>query len=231
MALNKNSIITLSVILIIILLVIVGFVVYLLNMYNPALVNGVVDAKYPLDIVSNNLAATLNEFTLSFWYYVDGWNYKYNEEKTLLDWDNGTLHIAFKPKDNSMVITMKDRDGNSRSCVVEDVKLQKWNFVSLTLWNRSLDVIIDTKYSHSCAQDTSPDYTKSTDMNLFGNDGFNGKLANLYFYNYARKVSDTLKLYNNGPFETDWILALASKLQGSIKVSINVDVDMNVGWN
>ena len=51
MALNRNSIITISVTIIIILLAIVGFIVYLLNMYNPALVNGVVDTKISLDIV------------------------------------------------------------------------------------------------------------------------------------------------------------------------------------
>jgi len=228
MALSKTNIITISVVILFILLAIVGFVLYLLYMYNPSLVNGVVDARYPRDIVSPNLSSTLNEFTLSFWYYVDGWKYKYNEEKTLLNWDDGKLHIVFKPTDNTMVISMKNSDGETRKCIVEDVKLQKWNFVSLTLWNRSLDIMVDTQYSHSCAQDTSPDYSSSSDMNLFGNDGFNGKLSNLYFYNHARKVSDTMALYNNGPFYKDWVLTLASKIQGSMKVSVNLDV--NIGW-
>lgn len=218
---KKNIIITTAIILVI-LLAIVGLVLLLRNIYNPVLVNGVVDAKYPLDIVSNNLASTNNEFTLSFWYYIDGWNYKYNEEKALLNWDDGKLYIAFKPIHNTMEISLKNTDGNINTCVIEDVKLQKWNFVTLTLWNRSLDIILDNNYSHSCGQSTPPDYSNSTDMSLFGNDGFNGKVSNLYFYNYARKISDVIALYNAGPFNGDLMYSLSSKLQGNMTVTVNV---------
>ena len=64
-------------------------------------------------------------------------------------------------------------------------------------------------------------------MNLLGNDGFNGKISNVYFYDHARLVSDTVDLYNKGPYFKDSILTMASKLQGSIKISVNVDVDVD----
>jgi hypothetical protein len=210
----------------VVLLALVGVLLYIMYMYNPALLNGMVDARYPLELVSENLVKTQNEFTLSFWYYVEGWKYKYNEKKTLLNWDDGKLMVEFRPKDNSMVITMKDLDGNDRECVVEDIKLQKWNYVSLTLWNRSLDVIVDDKYSQSCAQDNSPDYSNSSTMSILGDDGFNGKVSNVYFYNYARKFEESIDLYNKGPFYKSLLLELASKLQGSIKVSVSVDLDI-----
>ena len=212
----------------VVLLALVGVIIYIMYMYNPALLNGVVDARYPLELVSENLVKTQNEFTLSFWYYIEGWKYKYNERKTLLNWDNGKLIVEFRPKDNTMVITMKDLDGNNRQCTVEDIKLQKWNFVSLTLWNRSLDVILDDTYSQSCAQDNSPDYSNSSVMNILGNDGFNGKVSNVYFYNYARKFDETIELYNKGPLYKSVLLEFASKLRGSIKVNVAVDVDVDV---
>lgn len=212
----------------VVLLALVGVLLYLLYMYNPALLNGMVDARYPLELVSENLVKTQNEFTLSFWYYVEGWKYKYNEKKTLLNWDDGKLMVEFRPKDNSMVITMKDLDGNDRECVVEDIKLQKWNYVSLTLWNRSLDVIVDDKYSQSCAQDNSPDYSNSSTISILGDDGFNGKVSNIYFYNYARKFEESIDLYNKGPFYKSLLLELAAKIQGSIKVSVSVDVDLDI---
>ena len=212
----------------IVLLALVGILIYIMYMYNPALLNGMVDARYPLELVSENLVKTQNEFTLSFWYYIEGWKYKYNEQKTLINWDNGKLIVEFRPKENNMVITMKDLNGNNRQCTVEDIKLQKWNFVSLTLWNRSLDVILDDTYSQSCAQDNSPDYSNSSVMNILGNDGFNGKISNVYFYNYARKFDETIDLYNKGPLYKNVLLELASKLQGSIKVNVAVDVDVDV---
>ena len=212
----------------VVILALVGVLLYIMYLYNPALLNGVIDARYPIEVVSENLVKTQNEFTLSFWYYVEGWKYKYNETKTLLNWDNGKLVVDLKPKDNTMVITMLDLDGNKRECVVEDIKLQKWNFVCLTLWNRSLDVILDDKYSQSCAQDNSPDYSNSSEVVVSGKDGFNGKISNIYFYNYARKYEETLDLYNKGPFYKSLLLALASKLKGSIKVNVSVDVDVDV---
>ena len=212
----------------VVLLALVGVLLYIMFMYNPALLNGMVDARYPLELVSENLVNTQNEFTLSFWYYVEGWKYKYNEKKTLLNWGDGKLIVDFRPKDNNMIIKMKDLDGNDRVCVVEDVKLQKWNFVCLTLWNRSLDVILDDAYSQSCAQDNSPDYSNSSIMSILGNDGFNGKVSNLYFYNYARKFEESVDLYNKGPFYKNLLLELASKLQGNIKVNVSVDVDVDV---
>ena len=212
----------------VVLLVLVGVLLYLLWLYNPALLNGMVDARYPLELVSENLVKTQSEFTLSFWYYIEGWKYKYNEKKTLLNWDNGKLIVDFRPKENNMVITMKDLNGNDRKCVVEDIKLQKWNFVCLTLWNRSLDVVLDDKYSQSCSQDNSPDYSNSSTMNILGNDGFNGRVSNVYFYNYARKFEESADLYNKGPFYKSLLLELASKLQGSIKVNVSLDVDVDV---
>ena len=95
----------------VVLLALVGVLLYIMYMYNPALLNGMVDARYPLELVSENLVKTQNEFTLSFWYYVEGWKYKYNEKKTLLNWDDGKLMVEFRPKDNSMVIIMKDLNG------------------------------------------------------------------------------------------------------------------------
>jgi hypothetical protein len=212
----------------VVVLAIVGVLLYLMYLYNPALLNGMIDARYPIELISENLVKTQNEFTLSFWYYVEGWKYKYNETKTLLNWDNGKLVVDLKPKDNTMVITMLDLDGNKRECVVEDIKLQKWNFVCLTLWNRSLDVILDDKYSQSCAQDNSPNYSNSSSMNVCGKDGFNGKVSNIYFYDYARKYEDSLDLYYKGPFYKSLLLALSNKIRGSIKVKVSVDVDLDL---
>jgi hypothetical protein len=212
---------------IVVILALIGVLLYIIYLYNPALLNGMVDARYPLELVSENLVKTQNEFTLSFWYYVEGWKYKYNEKKTLLNWDDGKLIVEFRPQENNMAIIMKDLNGNDRECVVEDIKLQKWNFVCLTLWNRSLDVILDDKYSQSCAQDNSPNYSNSSTMNILGDDGFNGKVSNVYFYNYARKFEESIDLYNKGPIYKSPLLELASKIQGSIKVTVDVDVDID----
>jgi len=74
----NNLFLGLSIALVVIL-ALIGVLLYIIYLYNPALLNGMVDARYPLELVSENLVKTQNEFTLSFWYYVEGWKYKYNE--------------------------------------------------------------------------------------------------------------------------------------------------------
>ena len=212
----------------VLILTIIGLLIYIMYLYDPSLINGVVDARYPIEVMSEHLVNTKNEFTLSFWYYIEGWKYKYNETKTLLNWDDGKLVVELKPQNNTMVISMLDLDGNKRSCVVEDVKLQKWNFVCLTLWNRSLDIILDDSFSQSCSQDNSPNYSKSAIMNLLGDDGFNGKLSNVYFYNYARKYEDSIDLYKKGPMYRSLLLEWAKKIRGNIKINVNLDLDVDV---
>ena len=103
-----NKIFMIIGIVLVILLAIVGVILYLMYMYNPALVNGVIDARYSLDVSSDNLMHTKNEFTLSFWYYIEGWKYKYNDIKKIIDWDDGKLTVVFNATDNTMVISMKD---------------------------------------------------------------------------------------------------------------------------
>ena len=209
-----------------VLLAVVGVILYLMYMYNPVLVNGVIDARFPLDITSENFPKTNNEFTLSFWYYIEGWKYKYNETKKIVDWDNGKLTVELNSTNNTMIVRMFDLQGKTHECVIEDIKLQKWNFVCLTLWNRSLDIILDDKYAQSCAQDNAPDYSNSYHMEILGKDGFNGKMSNIYFYNYARRFEDSIELYKLGPYYESWIYGLSNKIKGSIKINMSVSVNL-----
>ena len=220
----------------VVLLAIIGIILYIMFLYNPALLNGVADARYTIELPpSDNLANTNNEFTLSFWYYIDGWKYKYNETKSILNWDSGKLKVDINSVDNTMVVSMKDLDDKTHECVIEDIKLQKWNFVCLTLWNRSLDIILDDKYSQSCSQDTSPDYSNSTSMILLGDNeyggqasaGFNGSISNVYFYNYARRFEETMDLYNKGPYYKSLWSSISSALNGAINITYSVDVNLN----
>ena len=52
-------------------------------------------------------------------------------------------------------------------------------------------------------------------------------VSNVYFYNYARRFDESVDLYQLGPYYKNWILDLASKLQGSIKVNMSVEVEFD----
>ena len=210
---RKNFLITAGIILVV-LAIIVVIILYMLWCYNPVLINGKVNARYPMDVESVNLRDTSVNFSMSFWFKVYDWTYRHNERKELLNWDNGKLKITLDPRENHLIITTVDRKGEDHTCEISDFKLQKWTFVSITLWNRSLDITIDNKYSHSCAQNILPDYRNSKKIELFGKEGFNGMLSNLYFYNYPVGPEKATSLYYKGPNFHSWFYWLIGKLQG-----------------
>ena len=49
---------------------------------------------------------------------------------------------------------------------------------------------------------------------LFGREGFNGQLSNLYFYNYPVGQEKSNELYYKGPTFYSWFYWLVGKLQG-----------------
>ena len=187
----------------IIILVIVAITCVILyftfkNAYNPILHAGVLDAYKQYTVTSDVLTTTKNEFTFSFWFYLEDWTYKYNENKHILVWDTDKLIVSLNKKQNYMKIQCKDVHGKMHECRIVDLKLQKWNHIAINLWFNGMDIFMDGKFKKTCNVGNLPDYTNSNSITLFDNYGYDGYLSNLLFYTNAIKIDDIMTLYNGG---------------------------------
>lgn len=83
-------------------------------------------------------------------------------------------------------------------CQVDDIPLQKWTHIVVSLFNNNADVYIDGKLRKSCFLKGYPKPNLS-DLHITANGGFNGFLSNIKYANLAMKQSDAYGLYQEGP--------------------------------
>jgi len=83
-------------------------------------------------------------------------------------------------------------------CHVNDIPLQKWTHIALSLFNNNSDIYIDGKLRKSCFLKGYPKPNQS-DLHITANGGFNGFLSNIKYANIALQQNDIYKLYQEGP--------------------------------
>jgi hypothetical protein len=102
-----------------------------------------------------------SDYTLQFWIYIKDWEYKYSEFKSVLVRGEGTPKIYLHPTDNKMMIDFKVYPSGEPAvgstalhsdvftCEVDDIPIQTWTSVSISLFQRNVDVYIGGKLTNS----------------------------------------------------------------------------------
>jgi hypothetical protein len=139
-------------------------------------------------------------FGLQFWMYIADWDFNFSKEKTVVKRiATGTAtdvspHITLHPTDNSLQVKIAiypntgggasstSSTGDSFTCTVENVPLQRWFAVSVTVFQRNVDIYLDGRLVKSCVLPGVPKPVLG-DV-LIGDDanGFSGSVCNLKSY-------------------------------------------------
>lgn len=101
------------------------------------------------------------------------------------------------------------------SCDVENIPLQKWVHVAVTLWNRTLDVYINGKLARSCVLPGVPLQPRSEMEKLFVGHGdtYNGYISRLKYYNRSISSQEVYDLYKDGPLPPSaWYSVLKDRI-------------------
>ncbi len=123
----------------------------------PAPVTGKVKTVIP---AANAPVGANGSFGIQYWMYIADWDYNFSKEKTVIK-RVGTAaastdvspHITLHPTDNSLQVKVAiyptggasatSATGDSFTCTVENVPLQRWFAVSVTVFQRNVDIYID----------------------------------------------------------------------------------------
>jgi hypothetical protein len=139
-------------------------------------------------------------FGLQFWMYIADWDFNFSKEKTVVKRiATGTStdvspHITLHPTDNSLQVKIAiypntgggasstSSTGDSFTCTVENVPLQRWFAVSVTVFQRNVDIYLDGRLVKSCVLPGVPKPVLG-DVHI-GDDanGFSGSVCNLKSY-------------------------------------------------
>ena len=134
--------------------------------------------KLPLSDVDGGLS-----WSFVSWLYVEDWNYRYGQKKTILSWGYNVL-MYFDEKNNDLhidVLTLPS--GKVESLVYKDIPLQRWFSIIVVLDGRNLDLFIDGKLVANKFLNEVPHYLPS-ELILFDEGGFRGKIGYLQYLNY-----------------------------------------------
>jgi len=158
-------------------------------------------------IPANKLPESDNgiKFTYSFWIYIKNvpenghWNAKYNYPKYIL-YRYGSPNVVYFTKTNKIRIYMSYKDSYAdvvKDYVeIDDVTLQEWNNVVITINNRELDVYLDGKLYGSLILKNIPLIFKR-DLHLGEkHNNFNGHIAYLEYFNEKLDMDQINDLYN-----------------------------------
>jgi len=220
---NTYSYLYLS-LLAIILLVIYFAEPYFYNKVN--LQGGKLLANQPIYINKlNNYGSyeTLNDSTeydyhyaISFWFYLDAFppntNPKYKKYTSLLNYANKP-NVLYNPSTNTLIITMKQKDlqANNKDDSIkffnengeidnqiiytnENVLLQKWNNIIINYNGGVLDIFLNGGLVKS-NNGIVPYYTLDA-LTVGEDNGIDGKLCNLVYFNKSLSSNNIYYLYN-----------------------------------
>jgi hypothetical protein len=138
-------------------------------------------------------------FGMQFWMYIADWDFNFSKEKTVVKrLATGTAtdvspHITLHPTDNSLQVKIAiyptttgtgtaSSTGDSFTCTVENVPLQRWFSVSVTVFQRNVDIYIDGRLVKSCVLPGVPKPVLGDIHVGSDTEGFSGSVCNLKTY-------------------------------------------------
>jgi hypothetical protein len=223
------------------------------------------DGKIVQKINADKLKNTNNSsnFTYSMWLYVDDWNYKFGQEKNVLDRGNSpTVVLGDKP--NTLKIKMNYYDAAKKAvvpvgasasstmnaatqaactacaagytcacdqcntgvqapeaapeaaadaaanaaraaanssvntCLIENIPIQKWFNIIVSLYGLTLDVYLDGKLVRTCVMPGVPQVNNGSPIHVTSNGGFSGWTTTFKFWPDATNPQQAYNIYKSG---------------------------------
>jgi hypothetical protein len=168
-------------------------------------------------------SANQGNYGVQWWMFVKDWNYGYGKEKSVVfrpDATNSAVanpNVTLHPTDNTLRVAISifpaEEGGAGKTepapaghagssddvfvCDVPNIPLQAWFSVSMTVFERNLDVYIDGKLVKSCFLPGVPKPAVG-DIQLTKDGGFSGYMCNLYHYPRMLTPDDAIAFFSAG---------------------------------
>ena len=158
------------------------------------------------------------DYGLQFWMYISDWDYRFGQEKDILKRtasNNQNIvgpRIYLAPTENTLHVRISlfpsntdagsaepgvSTTGDSFTCSVENVPLQSWFAVAVTVFQRNLDIYINGRLVKSCVLPGIPK-TALGDITLADNGGFSGSICNVNGYGTMLQPDDAKSFHAKG---------------------------------
>jgi hypothetical protein len=169
------------------------------------------DAKKVTKIDSSNLEnSNASNYAYSAWFYVDDWSYRYGEDKIILGRMDADLlpspAIMLGAIENNLKIetavyptslTPND-EFTVHKCNVDNIPIQKWVNVIVSVNGRTLDVYIDGKLVRTCVLPGVAKIANTAPVYITPLGGFSGYTTNIKYYGQSLNPQEAYNIYRLG---------------------------------
>tara|TARA_B100000902_G_C26842954_1_gene684326 strand:- start:240 stop:641 length:402 start_codon:yes stop_codon:yes gene_type:complete len=93
-------------------------------------------------------------------------------------------------KKNQITVSFKNMNNTSEHIVVKDIQLQKWLCIQIVMRDVIVDFYINGKLVQSKTLNYVPILSDKGNLTIGKDNGFNGTMSNLTYYNYALSEFD-----------------------------------------
>ena len=181
----------------------------------------------PSTLATNELNVPSSNFAYSVWFYVNDWNYRYGQPKVIFGRmgsssnannssirgisgrdpcpvvflgnveNNVTIGLSCFPGVNEQPST---RGGNTvlHTCQINNVPIQKWVNLVISVYGRTLDVYLDGKLVKTCLLPGVAKVNKDADVYVTPQGGFDGWTAKLQYYPNSLNPQEVWDIYSKG---------------------------------
>jgi hypothetical protein len=230
--------------------IVIVLVIYLLYLWffgdgTRSYLSGMHSATKELMISPANLPrGGSSDYTYSIWLYINNWNYRVGEKKDVFargDSNNPSPIVSLGANLNNVEVSLGTwpgaggqggQGGQVSTCTLENVPLQAWANVIMTLNNRSLDLYLDGKLVRTCVLPGVPIQSSGEPLVVCGKSktasagGFDGHISNFQYFARAINPREAYAIYREGPGGSNWFTNLINKYR--IKVAfMNNNIEVN----
>ena len=169
-------------------------------------------------ILANTLPtnSTVSNYSYSMWIYVNDWNTRFGSEKIILTKQSKGLvgTITYKPSprialgayDNTLAVTVEcyptiETESDTPkifNCTVENIPIQKWVNILVSLYGRTLDIYLDGKLVRTCILPGVAKITATDNILITPGGGFDGFTTNIRYMPQASSPQQAYDIYKEG---------------------------------
>jgi hypothetical protein len=160
--------IILFVIIIVLLIIVISYVSQDVNTLTDIMSAQTMQKIEAQDLPAYSSSGNTTNFTYSIWFFIDDWNYRYGEPKSIfgrMSTGTGERHpcpsVALGPILNNIIVSLAvypgldemPEDGSNfvvHTCGISNVPIQKWCNFFLSVYGRTLDLYLDGKLVRTC---------------------------------------------------------------------------------
>lgn len=161
-------------------------------------------AKEEYEVAADKLKEVQGSYAISYWSYIDDWNYRIGEEKMIIN-RGGAVRMYLNSHTNDLNVDLSFIDTEStddieENLTIQNIGLQKWNNITMSVNDRTVDLYLNGKLVHTKAM---KNVINSSQFNL-GNlvitpeGGYGGFISKIRFYNRSITPQTAWDIYREG---------------------------------